>query len=223
MSFTLSITGNSSVLSTNYSPPLELNGEYELSLLHFSTFNSIPNITKTNNKFYYGINEVVEIPEGAYELQDLSEFLQSKVNNCVFKLICNNNTLRLSIFCSKDIHFEKPNSIGPLLGFGKTFVIKDFWHKSPLPVNILSTTVLRVECDITGGSYINGKSSHIIHEFALNVPPGYRIIEIPKTNIYFPVNRSIVNNINIRILDIRNNLINFRGEEVQLYLHLKKI
>lgn len=222
MSVTLSITGNSSLLSTIYTPPLDFNDNYECALLHFSTFNSIPNITENNNKFYYDDNKVVEIPEGAYELQDICDFLQSKVKNCIFKLYCNNNTLKTSIFCSKDIHFEKPNSIGALLGFGMVDLKSNILHESPLPVNILSTTVVRVECDIISGSYINGKRSHIIHEFAPNVPPGYRIIEIPKNTIYFPVNRKTVNSISIRILDINNNLVNFRGEEIQLYLHLRK-
>lgn len=95
-------------------------------------------------------------------------------------------------------------------------------HESQFPVNILSTTVVRIECDIVSGSYINGKSSHIIYEFAPNVPPGYRIIEIPKNAIYFPVNQDIVNCINIRILDINDNLVNLRGEEIQLYFHLKR-
>lgn len=222
MSFTLSITGNSSVLTTNYSPTLELNGDYECALLHFSTFNSIPNITRSNNKFYYGTKKVVEIPEGAYELQDICDYLKSNIKNCIFDLNCNNNTLKTSIYCTEEIHFEKPNSIGNLLGFGRVTLQGNKLHESLLPVNILPTTVVRIECDIINGSYINGKSSHIIHEFSPNVPPGYRIIEIPKNTIYFPVNRQALTSINIRVLDVYNNLINLRGEEVQLYLHLKQ-
>lgn len=223
MSFTLSITGNTSTLATNYYPNLQFDGEYECALLHLTTFNSIPNIDCENNKFHYGDNEVVEIPEGTYELQDISDYLRSSVKKgTTFNLFCNNNTLKTHIFCSKDIHFEKNNSLGALLGFGEQTLKSNIIHESKFPVNILSTTVVRVECDIVSGSYINGKSSHIIHEFAPNVAPGYRIIEIPKNIIYFPVNQSNVSCINIRLLDIRNNLINLRGEEVQLYLHIKK-
>lgn len=222
MSFTLSATGKSSILTSNYSPPLELDSDYECALLHFSTFNSIPNITKNNNKFYYGTDEVIEIPEGAYELQDIYDFIKIRVKSCEFKLFCNNNTLKTTIYCTKDINFDKQDSIGDLLGYGKVFLKSFIFHVSLLPVNILSTTVVRIECDIVSGSFINGKSSHIIHEFAPNVPPGYRIIEIPKNTIYFPVNRKTINSINIRILDIKNNLVDLRGEEVHIYLHLKK-
>lgn len=221
MSFTLSVTGQTSILSTNYYPALQLEGEYECALLYLSTFNSIPNID-IKNKFHYGSTDVINIPEGAYEFQDISDYLQSQIRGAALKLNCNNNTLRTSIFCTKDIHFEKNDSVGDLLGFGKSILKSNIMHESQFPVNILSTTVVRIECDIVSGSYINGKSSHIIYEFAPNVPPGYRIIEIPKNAIYFPVNQDIVNCINIRILDINDNLVNLRGEEIQLYFHLKR-
>lgn len=221
MSFTLSITGNSSTLSTYYPNTLQLNEQYECALLHFSTFNSIPNIDKTNNKFYYGSNEVIEIPEGTYELQDINDYLKSKIKDASIKLQCNNNTLKTTVFCTKNINFSKEDTIRNLLGFDKQILEPNKWHVSQFPVNILPTTVIRIECDIVSGSYTNGKPSHIIHEFALNVPPGYRIIEIPKNAIYFPVNQNNISCIHIRLIDINNRLINLRGEEVQLYLHLR--
>lgn len=222
MSFTTSITGNESKLSTYYSPPLQLDGEYECGLLYFSTFNSIPNIDSRNNKFWYGDNELVIIPEGSYELEDINEFLRRNVNDCEFKLSCNNNTLSTTIFCSKDIHFEKNNSIGIILGFGSEILKCNKTHESNKPISILPTTIVRIECDIVSGAFINGLPSHTIFEFAPNVPPGYRIVEIPKNIIYFPVNQKSVNSITIKILDADNNLVNLRKEEIQLYLHLKK-
>lgn len=222
MSLTLSITGKSSDLCTYYPNTLQLNGQYECALLHFSTFNSIPNIDKKNNRFYYGSEEVIEIPEGTYELQDISDYIKSKIQNASIKLLCNNNTLKTTIICSKNINFEKEDTFRNLLGYDKQILKANKLHVSQFPVNILPTTVIRIECDIVSGSYVNGEPSHIIHEFALNVPPGYRIIEIPKNAIYFPINQNNISCIHIRLLDINNQLINLRGEEVQLYLHLRR-
>lgn len=222
MSLTLSITGNSSSLTTYYPNTLQLDGQYECALIHISTFNSIPNIDKTTNKLFYGSNNVIEIPEGTYELQDINDYLKSELRDASIKLQCNNNTLKATLYCTKDINFSKENTFRSLLGFEKQILKANKWHVSQFPVNILPTTVIRVECDIVSGSYINGETSHIIHEFALNVPPGYRIIEIPKNAIYFPINQSNISCINIRLLDINNHLINLRGEEVQLYLHLRR-
>lgn len=222
MSFALSISNTSSTITTNYSPALELEGEYECGLLYLSTFNSIPNVDYRNNHFFYGDNDVIEVPVGSYELQDLSDFLQKNVKDCSLQLSCNNNTLKTTLTCTKDVHFEKSNSLGNLLGFGNDTLKANILHESRYPINILSTTVLRVECDIVSGSFVNGNPSHIIHEFAPNVPPGYRIIEIPKNIIYFPVNQNSISSINVRLLDSNNRTVNLREEEVQLYLHLKK-
>lgn len=221
MSFTLSVTGCESALTTNYSPALQLNGEYECGLVLFSTFNSIPNVDKNNNMFYYGDDHVIEIPEGSYELADINDFLKSKLVCCTFNLICNNNTLTTKIMCSKDIHFEKPRSLAKILGFKNKLLKANILHESSFPVSILPTTIVRIECDIISGSYINGKPAHIIYEFAPGVPAGYKIIEIPKNIIYFPVNQNIVSEINIRLLDANNKLINLREEEIHLYLHLR--
>lgn len=190
--------------------------------MYFSTYYSIPNIDIHNNKLYYGKNKVIEIPIGSYELQDLSDYLKNNVDDCEIELTCNNNTLRTTILCSEDIHFEKEDSFGKMLGFGRETLKANIINESKYPVNILSTTVVRVECDIIAGSYINGNPRHIIHEFVPNVPPGYRIIEIPKNVIYFDVNQKLISCINFKLFDSENRLINFRGEEIQLYLHLRK-
>lgn len=107
MSFTLSISDTKSSLLTNYSPPLQLDGEYKCGLLYFSTFNSIPNIDSKNNKIHYGDERIIEIPEGSYELHDISDYLKANIKD--FKLSCNNNTLKhqfivLKIYISKELN-----------------------------------------------------------------------------------------------------------------------
>ena len=64
--FTLTITGNYSVLEAEYFPPIELlsNKNYVLGLVELLTFNSIPNVDIGKNKFYIG-NEVITIPPGS--------------------------------------------------------------------------------------------------------------------------------------------------------------
>lgn len=142
MSFTVSITREGASLITNFSPTLETRGVYECGLLYFSTFNSIPDIDERNNKFYY--DKVVTIPVGSYELQDICEFLKSKIINTELKLTCNYNTLRTNIFCIKDVHFEKNNSLGKILGFGMETVKANISTESRYPDSILSTTIVRV-------------------------------------------------------------------------------
>lgn len=144
------------------------------------------------------------------------------VNDCTIQLKPNNNTLKCSIYCSKTIHFEKENSIGQLLGFGKMILEAHKWHDSENLVNILPLSVIRIECDLIQGSYLNGLPTHTIHEFIPSVPPGHRYIEVPRNIIYHPINRRNISSVTIKIVDGHGNLIDFRKEKIQLRLHLRK-
>lgn len=54
-SITLTLTGDSSQLTAQYYPAIDLSdGVYVCGLIDFQTFNSIPNIDESNNLFYFG-------------------------------------------------------------------------------------------------------------------------------------------------------------------------
>ena len=44
MSLTFTLTGKASTLSTNFFPPITLDGEWEVGLLNFEAYNSIHNL-----------------------------------------------------------------------------------------------------------------------------------------------------------------------------------
>lgn len=224
MSFTLTITGNNPILQSDFYPPLILNNnDYECGILYFSTFNSIPNINDKNNIFVYGAQKEIKVPCGTYDFQDLSEYLKNKVEKCDLQIKPNINTLSCSLFCTETIDFQVKNTIAPLFGFSSVKLEPNKWHESNKSVNILPVSVIRIECDLIQGSYTNGAPTHIIHEFVLNVPPGHQIIEVPKNIVYFPINKKVISTIKVRILDLCGNIVDFRNENIQLCLHLRKI
>lgn len=135
------------------------------------------------------------------------------------KLSSNNDTLKTKLHSSIDIHFEKDNSFGILFGFGKEILKANSFHESRFPVNIIATTIIRIECYIVSGSFVNGMPSHIIYEFLSDIPPRYRIIEIPKKINLLPSTNSI-SKINIRLLDAKDKSVNLRDKEIHLYLHV---
>lgn len=240
-SFSISLSGNKSIISADYFPPIVLNGSYECGLVELQTFNSIPNVDETNNRFHYGYDEddFVELPIGSYEIDDISKTLQELINakEKVYSVVTvndktresktnitiepNNNTLKCMLKCTKDVYFDKENTIGSILGFTKRKLKHDINHESDLPVNILKVSTVRIECSITSNSFINNERVHTIHEFFPNVAPGYKIIEIPNSIIYLPVVIPSIDNITIKIVDQNGNLINFRGETILIRLHLK--
>ncbi|KAL6252205.1 hypothetical protein P5V15_009227 [Pogonomyrmex californicus] len=53
--------------------------DYELGLTNFETYNTIPNVDSTNNKFYYD-NKTIVIPEGSYELSAIDRYLNAAIS-----------------------------------------------------------------------------------------------------------------------------------------------
>lgn len=228
MSLTFILSSKSSVLTADFNPPIILdpNVEYVMGLTTFETFNSIPNVTKSNNQLKFE-DMLITVDEGSYELADLNTFINSKLtskDHKPIKLTANNNTLKTKLKTSGKIDFNVQNSIAPLLGFHKTQEIaRNSNVESPNTTNILKVNSLLIECNITSGNYNNGQPSHVIHQFFPSVPPGYKIIESPDHVIYLPINVNTLTNITLKIVDQDGDLVNFRGEAVTIALHLKSV
>lgn len=230
MSQTFTLKGRTSCLSVDFNPPIELDHRYSysLALISLSTWNSIPNIEPGCNKLYYlekGVQKVLEIPTGSYEVADIETYLQDhfkKGSAPAISLKPNNNTLKCEIKCIYNINFEPLDSIGRLLGFSRKELAANLHHISDQPVNIIKVATIRLECNIVSGSYYTNNPSHTIYEFSPTVDPGYSIILEPRNLIYLPVNRERIDNITINILDQESRPINFRGEEIVVRLELKK-
>ncbi|KAI8123529.1 hypothetical protein CVS40_6007 [Lucilia cuprina] len=219
MSITLTLSSNSSELSANYFPPIILDGEYECALIDFHSYNSIPNVDIYNNKFHIG-EYVIEIPIGSYELNDIVNYIKEQYKRYspknIIDIEANNNTMQVRVKSSNDfIYFNKENTIGNIFGFDKKILHPNEYHYSDLPVNIFKVNLLRVESNISVNTYMNNSQSHTLHEFAINVPPGYKIDEIPRNLIYLPVNCREISSLNLQVVDQDGDLINFRGEKLQ--------
>lgn len=272
-SLTLSLSGNSSILSANYFPPIELNdGEYICGLIDLQTFNTIPNVDINNNRFHFGygngypkpfsekhmvngINNnhltdidfekttlnnidvqivkcgvlyydlsVIKIPVGSYEIEDIYTFLKNTLrkDSVKFELRVNKNTLKCEVLCSQPIDFSRKNTIGSLLGFSERVLEPNIVHESDMSVNVFRVNALRLECNITSGAYINNTPAHTIHEFCPTVPPGYKIIEVPRNVIYLPVAVRTIHTLTIKIVDQNDQIVNFCGETITIRIHIKK-
>lgn len=229
MSITVTLSGTSSTLEANFFPEIILDGEYEVGLVSFLSYMSIPNIDHTNCFFHYGENKFVEIPTGSYEISDLPKVINQLIKKKDVKdstkivITTDNNLLKCVVKCTKRVYFNKPNSVGQLLGFINCTVEANVETMSNDVVNILKVNCIRVDCNISTASYLNGKISHTIHEFFPNVPAGFKIVEQPKNIIYNKTTSRSIDNISLRLLDQNNNLIDFRGEEITIRIHLKRI
>lgn len=232
-SITLTLTGNTSSLNSNFYPEIELDERYSYSacLLDFYTFNSIPNINKTNNSFVYSKDdgktyERITSPTGSYEIDKILELMEAefKARHAKIKITTDKNTMKCIMYLPVDclISFTAKDSVGSVLGFGPHLYGPNSTHGSDKVINIQSNDNLKVNCDLITGSYHNGTSTHTIYEFTPSVNPGYKIIEQPKHLIYLPVVRHRINTVNISILDQEGKLVNFRGEDITCRIHIKR-
>jgi hypothetical protein len=226
MSFTLTVSEASSVLSCDIFPPLPLNdgAKYEVGLLSFCAYYSVPNIDSSNNKFHYGEDKSITLPVGSYELNDITLYLKRELekDNISFAMFANNNTLKVLIKCSQSIDFSQPNSIASLLGFNQSKLLANTPYYADNIVDIIKVNTIDIQSNISSGAYINGVPSHSLHMFAPKVAPGFKIIEAPHNIIYLPVDVTIVDKISLKICDQHGNLVNFRGEEITIRLHIRR-
>lgn len=245
----ISLTSNSSEISQDYFPPIELDSKhtYALGLYTLNTYNSIPNIIEgVNNKFHFTLSdqngktreEVISLEEGCYEIEAIQGYLREKLVNFTeneitfvgeeekpFKISIkpNSNTLNIEIFCVFTIHFDRQGSIGKVLGFSERKLEKNILHVSDSVIQISAVSEINVECNIVEGSFRNGKPCHTIFTFYPDVEPGYKLSLQPTNVIYLPVNTRTINNITLRLVDQEGRLVNFRKEEISIQLNLRRL
>ena len=177
------------------SQPLQTNNKrFKLAVTFLTVYNGIFNITNKNIKFYFTTSltdleaSSIIISPGAYELEHLhAEIKRICTNdehftesNYAFKIKPNFSTLgsviEVDVVIGRKIDFTPNDSIRDLLGF-KPKVLQDEYNLSDYAVDILSFDIIFLECDIAQGMVFRGKRSGIIHNFFMDVDPGYKYIE----------------------------------------------
>lgn len=224
---TITLNGNSSELSCDIFPALEFDRTAQICLLSLMTNNSIPNIEPGCNTIRFIDNTGkyfdVIIPTGTYEINSLELIIQKLLPKEVlkFQLKADNSTLKCLMMSSFKIDFTHENNISSLLGFESTVYEANHVHESIKLVNILKINCIKVECNLISGSFCDGEPSQAIHEFFPNVAPGYKIIEVPRHLVFYPLHSKTVSKVNIVLKDQNKNLVNLQGEPITVRLQIR--
>lgn len=225
--YTITLNGNSSELSCDIFPPLEVDKSTNISLLSLHTNNSIPNVEYGCDIIAFrksnGQTVSVNIPTGAYELDGLESVIKKLLPSDVssFRLEADNNTLKCTMTANLDIDFTVDNNISKLLGFQNKIYKGGITHESENLVKIIKVNCIKIECNLIHGSFCDGVSSQTIHEFFPTVSPGYKIVEVPRHLVFYSLNTTSISKIIIVLRDQDGNLINLRGEPITVRLQIK--
>lgn len=203
--------------------------DWEMGFIDLMTYNSIPNVEEgKNNKICFGDESEVCLPTGSYEIEDINKYITTELNRkqskIQFELKPNNNTLKSEIFCTEGIDFTKEGTLASLLGFHNTQKLEPGEYSvSPNQVSIIKVDVIRITCNLVRGSYRDGVEGHVLHEFYPAVGPGFKLIEKPHSVNYLPINKqSHLSEFYITLEDQNGDLVNFRGENINLRVDIRK-
>ena len=238
-STTLTLTGNTTDFTTSFHHPIRLDPmwEHEAAFLSLETYNSIPNITHTNNVFKYSTDngktwKIITLPEDAYEYVQIENEIQRQMvsrgdyneENKSFYIdftICRLSSVIEIRNPNYVIDFNIDNSIGSTLGFGNE-ILSYGTHKSPNIVDINRVNTILVNVDFIEGGYVNKTISASIHNFSPKVGPGYKIIEKPSPElIFYRVSKHFIPDVRIWLTDQNSNLIDLQGERITVRILIR--
>ena len=225
------------------SQPLQTNNkQFKIAVTFLTGYNGIFNVTNSNNKFYFmkSITDKdgyiqITIPPGAYEIESLNNEIKRIIideqhytePNYPFTIKPNFSTLGSIIEISTQgpiITFVPDDSIRDLLGFNKTTIYEEY-NLSPNPVDILSFDNIFLECNIAQGMIFKRKRSGIIHNFTMDVDPGYKYIEKFRGGVqwYMMEPKDIISSICFKLKNENNQLVSFNGQSITFRLSITEI
>ena len=236
------IVMNKSTHEEHLFQPLQTkNKQFKIAITFLTGYNGIFNVTNSNNKFYFlkSITDddhiIITIPPGAYEIESLNNEIKRIIidqehyteTNYPFNIKPNFSTLGSIIETSAQglvITFVPDDSIGDLLGINKTTIFEEY-SLSHNPVDILSFDNIFIETDIAEELIFKGKKSGIIHNFTMDIDPGYKYIEKFHGGVqwYMMESKDITSSICFKLKNENNQLVSFNGQSLTFRLSIKEI
>ena len=225
------------------SQPLQTNNkQFKIAVTFLTGYNGIFNVRNENNKFYFkktisddeGFIKIT-IPPGAYEIESLNNEIKKIIideghyteANYPFKIKPNFSTLGSIIEISPQgplISFMFDDSIKNLLGFNARTLYEEY-TPSDNPVDILSFDNIFLVCNIAQGMFFKGKRNGIIHNFTMDVDPGYKYIETFRGGVqwYMMESKDIISSICFKLKNEIGKLVSFNGQSITFRLSIKEI
>ena len=225
------------------SQPLQTNKkQFKIAVTFLYGYNSIFNVTNKNIKFYFKKSLTDEdgyihitSPPGASEIESLNFETKTIIigdghyteADYPYTIKPNFATLGSNIEVSTSrptTTFLPDDSIRILLGFNAT-TISEQYNLSQNPVDNLSFDNILLETDIAQNMTFRGKGNANIHNFTMDVDPGYKYTEKLRGGIqwYMLESKDIFPSIYFKLKIENGVLVSFNGQSKTFRLAIKEI
>ena len=120
--------------------------------------------------------------------------------------------------------FMLDHNIRDLLGFNARTLYEEYTLSSN-PVDILSFDNIFLERDFAQGMSLRGKRCGIIHNFTMDVNPGYIYIEKFRGNIQWSMMQStdVISSFCFKVKNEKTQKVSFKGQSINFRLSIKEI
>ena len=99
------------------------------------------------------------------------------------------------------------------------------FNSSPNPVDILSFDNIYLERDIAQVMIFRGERTRILHNFTMNVDPGYKYLEKFRGGVqwYMMKTKDFFSSINLKLKNENNQIVFFNGQSLTFLLSIKEV
>jgi hypothetical protein len=192
------------------------NQHVKISVISATIFNTIPNITTSNNTLIFTYNSTtytIEVDTGIYDINTLNQFIKTYMTNNnllissqpLFVLLANNSTQKVNILFNGSVSIDFVNStIRDILGFNQIIVNgvanQIISANNTAAFNIVNQLLLH--CNIvnsiyTDNIYNNTEKSNILATIPLNSQIGYQTLFEPLHPVEIYVNADTIQYLNL--------------------------
>lgn len=225
--------------------PIKLNPKlsYKVGVRLFSVFNMPRIVNSTNNKFRYSKDsgatwKTVTLNPGAYEYTDLNNEIKRQLelnSDWVDKAIEIGTDIpagrfTLTLKAGYQVDFTISNSIRLILGFFSKIITFTGTTTADDIGNIEGgINTINIKTDITNGGYITNERGDLVRKGIvysipfLSVGIGQKIIDKQQTPVFYDINQNNISAIYVSIIDEKDRLIDFGGQNITVVFHIKQV
>ena len=216
-------------------PKLTSNVSHKISLVSFQTTSFFPNVTETNNKFYYRnatdtADKVVTVDTGGYNIEDYYDAISVAMlannddpKNLLIELVKASGKVRITLKNGYKVYFNKDNTCRDILGFTEINLIRDNVYTSANIARVVTTEKVYAKCNLCAETLFNGETSNILFSFPNNKRYGSLLSVNPNPLIPRKLVNTNIDKVRLEFVDEAGNPVSFLRSNICMTILIEQM